>query len=454
VPKCRMVTKALSMLINRMPEEGHSVGPATMAASLQLLLNLSATRSMCLNLLFSTAEEAGAEGKAAGSPVPVSVSCAFRLAPCVQRLVRELKAADERWDSTERGSEMEAEAEEALLLWLSACELLVSLCQTVLVNCPTVTVFISVISGGAPPESDTVDEAMLKGVLGEVNAVVTVITGRRRAEPPLLRAASLVGNIRAFENTLLGTTKGPPPATLVSEELCPPWSAPSPAATAAAGSSDNARQGDARNDEEDVLAEVVALFTAAADLEADQEWLSVAELDSADPPSEASAGAAWEFDAVACRKKRQAMLEKAEMDRKAKRLKQTSQRDAQRDAARSAADRDPRARRSRSRDKAPRRDPSPARAPADSSVVATTAKAAGAASPPAASQAGAQAAPAAGSMEAALGKFVKDHPHFMRILQNPKKCLGDPRMKSMFVKELQNYPEVKRFFASKGLNLN
>merc|ERR1712169_45799 len=51
-------------------------------------------------------------------------------------------------------------------------------------------------------------------------------------------------------------------------------------------------------------------------------------------------------------------------------------------------------------------------------------------------------------MEALQG-FVNDHPQFMRILQNPKKCLGDPRMKAMFVKELENYPVVKKFFASK-----
>lgn len=453
VTKCRLVTKALSMLINRKPEEGHSVGPATMASSLQLLLNLSATRSMCLNLLFSTAEESVAEGKPAGSPLPVSVSCAFRLAPCIQRLAHELKGADERWDSTERGSELETEAEEALMLWLTAAELLVSLCQTVLVNCPTVTVFISLISGGTPPDSDSVDEAMLKGILGEVNSIVLLITGRRRAEAPLLRAAALVGNIGAFEKELLETTKGPPPSTLVSEELCPPWSAPTATPSTATGSSTTARQGDTCSDEDDVLAEVVGLFTAAAELEADQEWLSVAELDSADAPPEGSASAAWEFDAVACRKKRQAMLEKAEMDRKTKRLKQTSQRDAQRDAARTTNDRDPRARRSRSRDKAPRRDPSPARAPDPRPAETPSPASAGAAptapaAPPAAKQAGAQ------EQAAALSKFVKDHPEFMRVLQNPKKELGDPRKKSMFVKELQNYPLVKKFFESKGLVLN
>lgn len=41
----------------------------------------------------------------------------------------------------------------------------------------------------------------------------------------------------------------------------------------------------------------------------------------------------------------------------------------------------------------------------------------------------------------------------MRVLQNPKKCLSDPRVKSMFKSELDNYPMVKQFLATKGLVL-
>eukprot|EP00421_Protoceratium_reticulatum_P036396 CAMPEP_0168464548 /NCGR_PEP_ID=MMETSP0228-20121227/55636_1 /TAXON_ID=133427 /ORGANISM="Protoceratium reticulatum, Strain CCCM 535 (=CCMP 1889)" /LENGTH=237 /DNA_ID=CAMNT_0008480055 /DNA_START=75 /DNA_END=785 /DNA_ORIENTATION=- len=177
VPKSRMVSKALSLLLNKAPEDGPLAGPSAMAAALELLLRLSSMRSMCLNLLFSTVEESVAEGSPAGWPVPVIVSCAFRLHACGQRLARELSAADEGWVATERGSEAEAEAEDALAAWLHAGELLVNLCQTVLVNCPTASVFLAVVlPTGSPPEN--VDEAMLRGVLADVHAVLGRITGR------------------------------------------------------------------------------------------------------------------------------------------------------------------------------------------------------------------------------------------------------------------------------------
>jgi len=86
--------------------------------------------------------------------------------------------------------------------------------------------------------------------------------------------------------------------------------------------------------------------------------------------------------------------------------------------------------------------------------------AAAAAAVPAPQGAGSGAAPAPGakqgageatvSPEAAVQAFMTDHPEFMRVLNNPKKCLSDPRVKSMFMKELQNYPAVKAFIASKG----
>merc|ERR1719282_471596 len=104
VPKCRMVSKALSLLLNKVPEDGQLAGPTAMAAALELLLHLSSARSMCLNLLFSAVEESAAEGAPIGWPISVSVSCAFRLAQCAQRLARELSVADERWEVTQRGS--------------------------------------------------------------------------------------------------------------------------------------------------------------------------------------------------------------------------------------------------------------------------------------------------------------------------------------------------------------
>lgn len=52
-----------------------------------------------------------------------------------------------------------------------------------------------------------------------------------------------------------------------------------------------------------------------------------------------------------------------------------------------------------------------------------------------------------------LSLFVKDHPHFMRVLQNPKKCLADPMVKSMLVSEVLQYPAVRAFFERKGLSV-
>merc|ERR1739848_788098 len=82
VPKIRMVSKALSLLLNRTPEDGQLAEPAALASALELLLRLSSTRSMCLNLLFSATEESAAETAPFGFPIPVTVSCAFRLPQC------------------------------------------------------------------------------------------------------------------------------------------------------------------------------------------------------------------------------------------------------------------------------------------------------------------------------------------------------------------------------------
>merc|ERR1719491_2373603 len=105
------------MLLNRVPEDGQLAGPTAMAAALELLLRLNSARSMCLNLLFS-AEEVSTEGGPVGLPVPVTLSCAFRLGHCAHRLATELGTSDERWESTPRGSEGEVEAEEAIASWL------------------------------------------------------------------------------------------------------------------------------------------------------------------------------------------------------------------------------------------------------------------------------------------------------------------------------------------------
>lgn len=59
----------------------------------------------------------------------------------------------------------------------------------------------------------------------------------------------------------------------------------------------------------------------------------------------------------------------------------------------------------------------------------------------------------AASQAAALQAFVQANPTFLRVLQNPKKCLGDPRVKSMFMREVQKYPAVKAFLEAKGLSL-
>lgn len=463
VPKCRMVSKALSLLLNRVPEDGQMAGPTAMAAALELLLRLNSARSMCLNLLFS-AEEVSAEGGVVGWPVPVTLSCAFRLGQCAHRLGAELAAADERWETTPRGTEGEVEAEENLASWLHVGELLVNLCQTVLVNCPTASVFLAVVlPGGLPPEK--IDESVLKGVLADLDTVLIRITGRtQRAETVPLRAAALVGNLRALQRQLIDSKVDPPPTTLTREELCPPRHA-----IGANGASDSGAA--AANDAAacDVLEEVVDLFEAANSLEGDSEWYSVADLDAADAPVD-SARPDWEFDGAAHRKKRKQAIEKAEAERREKRLKQAPriERQAQDSSRRRTSENEvPRSERN---DKAPRRSAAatPSGSPTDRTSAATTSPpaAAGSKAPEASvSEVAAKApAPAAAAPKApavmpdgaeivALQSFLKDHPHFLRVVQNPGKCLKDPRVKTMFLAELKNYPLVQQFLNKKGLVL-
>lgn len=400
VPKCRLVSKALSKLVNRQDGSDGSVGPAAMAAALELLLHLTASRSMCHNLLFSSDDSVSGW-------VPVSVDCAFRLPQCAQRLARELGAADERWEATTRGSEAAADAEDVLASWLFVGELLLRLCQGVLVNCPTASVFLAVMTNGAPPEH--IDDATLKGVLSDVHSALSRITGRRlRGETVPLRAAALVGNLRALHQQLADTDAGPPPTTLTREELCPSTGV------------DDAVVPPLDKDE-DVLCEIVSLFSAAADLESDPEWHLVAALDAADVTE-----AGWEFDAQADRKRRQAALEKAESERRAKRLKTRGDRSEGRRRPEDAREKE------KPRSKSP---------PPQASKAETT---------PAGAVAPAEGQAVGGSMDA-LQSFIKDHPEFLRVLQNPKKYLSDPRVKMMMLQALRDYPAVGSFLAAKGL---
>lgn len=439
-----------------------------MAAALELLLRLNSARSMCLNLLFSAEEVSTDSGGPVGWPVPVTLSCAFRLGQCARRLASELATADERWETTPRSSEGEVEAEEAIAAWLHVGELLVNLCQTVLVNCPTASVFLAVVlPGGLPP--DTIDEAVLKGVLADLHTVLARITGRtQRAETVPLRAAALVGNLRALQRQLIDTKVDPPPATLTREELCPPRHAGS-AEAGDAGTASASRAGC------DALEDVVDLFDAAIELEGDSEWYSVTDLDAADAPAE-SARQDWEFDGAAHRKKRRDAIEKAEVERRAKRLKVATRSEKPDDrnsqVRRRASESEPPRNEKASKPRTTVTSSSPAEAPAKPTATSTATTAAaqpaqqatgGSGKAPDPSPAAAAKAPAATPKAAAtagevadvaaLQAFLKDHPQFLRVVQNPKKCLSDPRVKSMFLSELKNYPVVEAFLSAKGLVL-
>jgi hypothetical protein len=434
VPKCRMVTKALSALLNRPAEEGASAGPAAMGASLDLLLRLSREPSMCLNLLFSTMDEPS-ENAPLDLPVSVTLSCAFRLSQCSTRLAQELTKADECWEASVPGSEGEVEAEEILQSWLHVGELLIALCQTILCNCPTVSVFLAVMSpSGTPPEQ--ADQAALQAVLANVNnALGKLCQGRSRHSTSVpLRAATLVGNLRAFNRNLAEFTPGPPPATLQRQELCPPAVIQNGSAVSAAEAG-NVESGQEPHCHE-VLMELVGLFATLSDLETDPEWKDVAELDATETPAEGS-GFSWEFDAVAHRNKRQALLEKADADRKAKRARQSQTQQRPVTSTELVV-------REVKKD-----EPKKAAPPASTETALARPEDV---TKPAAAQ---PAATGSASEDAkALAKFVADYPQFMRVLQNPKKALGDPRVKKMFVETVQEYPRVKAFLEKKGLTLS
>jgi len=441
------------VLLNKQPDhDGHAIGPGAMLAALELLNSLSSSRSMCLNLLFS-AQQDPTNGAPGDGPVSVTVSCAFRLTHCVQRLGKELKLADERWEATPEGSEEETAAEEVLIAWLNVGSLLAELCRTVLLNCPTASVFLALmLPGGAMPEK--VDEAALKGVLAVVNGVLAKIAGGCRNGSIQVKAAEVVGTLYALEHQLLNFESGPPPTQLPAQDLdigrgvADAVSASDPSVV----KSDAGKNGEttsekpaAPKDDGDVLLELMSIFSDAAALEEAPEWHAAAALDVAEQPGE---GAMLEFDVASNRRKRKAAKEKADLEKKAKRQKQVQQ------LALTSTSERPDARRrppdmvvEQPKDKVAKKVPTPAAAAAPASAQAASAAA------DAAPKAAAKAATSAGNQAEAMTNFVKDHPEFMRVLTNPKK-LSDPRVKSMFIKELQNYPGLKDFLASKGVNLS
>ena len=170
---------------------------------------------------------------------------------CAQRLARELGAADERWQATTRGSEASADAEDVLASWLFVGELL-CVCIRVTGELPNCFSFLG--SDDKRSSARDIDDATLKGVLSDVHSALSRITGRRlRGETVPLRAAALVGNLRALHQQLVDTDAGPPPRILTCEELCPSTGVDDAVVLPL-------------DKDEDELCELVSLFHAAAAL--------------------------------------------------------------------------------------------------------------------------------------------------------------------------------------------
>ncbi|CAE8644498.1 unnamed protein product [Polarella glacialis] len=325
LPKCRMVSKAVSLLINRAQEDTLPPNAATMAAALELLHALCSSQWLCLNLLFSACLE---DTTGEDDQVPVTVSGAFKLAQCSQRLVKELLSRCRDWQVAEKGSEDETLAQEDLASWLQVTELLAELCRVVVRHCPTASAFLNVVMPGigAP------------GVLADIQQVLNPLAAgqiKQGANTLAEQAAAIVRAISTLQSELQAKPEGPPPATLLAKDLMSPQRRKKNGVSN--GSTPSAMpEADTPSDqsEADVVAEVVTLLDAASDLEANPEWSAVAELDAAEPPANMD----WEFDAGTLRKKRQAFLEKSDADRKAKRLKTQQMQVQQRaDAAAAAA---------------------------------------------------------------------------------------------------------------------
>jgi len=348
----------------------------------------------------------------------------------VQRLAKEMLSASQHLRMAEKGSEDEASAVEELNSWLQAGELVVRLSRTVVQHCPTSDVYLTTVLGVATADPKLVCEEVM-----QITKAISAGLGLVRE-----RAASLSRAIEELRNELISKPAGQAPVALPAAELLSPQRSAKCESAGTAEAPDPPEKG--------AFEEAVALLDAAAELEASTEWTSVAELDNAEPPQADDSKMDWEFDAAVLRKKRQIFLEKSESDRKAKRLKQLEEKQLQ--------EKQMQAQKNEDRSAAP--------APATTTAPADTQKPQEPARPKETAlvkqepapvvkeepKEKAAAAPGKGPAEA-LQVFLKDHPEFMRVLQNPKKCLADPRVKSMFVAELENYPAVKSFLAAKGL---
>ena len=446
VPKCRMVAKAVNLLINKGPDETYPASVSTICAALELLLGLCTPQWLCLNLIFSA-------GETCDGDLRVSVSSAFKLGHCAQRIALELQACCQQCRGAERGSEEEVTAFEELATWLRAADSLISLSLVVLGHCPSATVFLQVVM------SESASTNLLEGL---VVALQHAPNNQQHTNSNYIHIHEQVGNIvkavRDLREKVSAKPLDPIPSVLPAQLFEQP-SRVGRSTKASGNAADASLNGaaadpmkDSSDDSANAVTDVVALLDAAADLEASAEWASVVELDSAEPPAEDSK-MDWEFDATALKRKRQDFLEKFESDRKAKRLKQQQEKQEkqlQEKQEKQEKMEKPWMERPEERSTVPAAGRS-AHSDPDASASAASG-AAGAREDTRVAEA-VTSDPAVNPAEA-LQSFLKDHPEFMRVLQNPKKCLADPRVKTMFVTELQNYPAVKSFLASRGLQLS
>eukprot|EP00930_Biecheleria_cincta_P025737 TRINITY_DN18269_c0_g1_i1.p1 TRINITY_DN18269_c0_g1~~TRINITY_DN18269_c0_g1_i1.p1 ORF type:complete len:1831 (+),score=360.08 TRINITY_DN18269_c0_g1_i1:175-5667(+) len=451
VPKCRMVSKAMSLLINKADDGQQQLPDAqTMAAALELLSSLCSVRWLCLNLLFSVTEEVKVDEEQ--EQLSVSVGCAFRLAHCSSRAARELMAALEQCRCIEKGTEEERLASEELTNWCRVTELLVGLSRSVVAHCPSPAVLLEHILGDASLQP----QAVMENCAQALTKIVSSTTATGHFSEVAMAAAK---GIEALRRELQAKSSFPVPSTLAAKDILSPHRKKSETAIVVAkGENGKAtkKADTSMDDGSQAMQDAVSLLDSVADLEASAEWCSVAELDSSAPSPDVPHMMELEFDAAILRRKRQAFLEKAESERNAKRLKQQQEKQKTEPPAATAQP-----------------SPSPS-APAKAAAPTRTAASPPAQEPAAPKSAAPPAAkvaktepvepkpameptkpkPAGGGAADALGVFLKDHPEFMRILQNPTKCLADPRVKSMFMSELQKYPAVKSFLVAKGVQLS
>ena len=414
VPKFRMVAKAVNLLINKASDSHHNA--PTVCAALELLIGLCTPQWLCLNLLFSGASE-GEDEK-----VEVTVSSTFKLEKCMQRLAQEVSTASQQCHA-EKGSEDEAAALEELGGWLRATGSMVSLQRAVVENCPTSTVFLEVVLENPEVSPQSLFEDLLQILQGIPNSAHHIVE----------QASQISRAVGALRKELEAKPSGSIPHALPMKIFAPP----------SRGKKTESRmdpKGEERSayqeDSEVAVVEAVSLLDAAVDLESSAEWASVVELDSTETGDDTKME--WEFDAGMLRKKRLDFLEKFESDRRAKRLKQQQEKQLEKQRMERAEEKAGSAAvpTSQSTDLVPRDVPRQNEKLDKAEAAKKDRKSDGKLNP-----------------AEALQGFLQDHPEFMRVLQNPKKCLADPRVKKMFVAELQNYPAVKSFLASQGLQL-